>query len=428
MKKIIIKPRKLNGNIDIQISKSYAHRALILSALSEDISLLTPFKNNVGNDIEITKKIIESLSLANTVLENDVLRVFPNKDYKKEVSIFSGESGTTLRLIIPILSALGIDATITGAGKLLKRPMEVYKKIYEENNLVFNQNDDFIKISGQLQGGLFKVDGDISSQFISGLLIASSLLKKDSTIKINGVLESRPYVNMTIETLKKFSVDAVFKNENEIFIKCCQRLKVQDPKRCVKIEADFSHAAFFIAAAAIGGSINIVNLNRNSIQGDKEIINIVEKMGAYVKWNADQSLTIKHNGRLNAIDIDIKNIPDLAPILVVLATYAVGTTRLTNAKRLKYKESDRIYDLQDTFSKIGAEIKASDDTIEIKGLGSLKGGETLSHNDHRLAMAVTVSSIISEGDIILNDYEATYKSSSNFYEQFISLGGSVIYL
>ena len=421
MNSIIIMPSKLSGNINAQVSKSDAHRSLIISALSESISTLSPWHDNVGDDINITKNILESLSLCETSISNESLVITPSKNYKQNITINAGESGTTLRLILPVLSALNIDATIICEGRLPKRPMEAYHKIWSDNNIELIQKDNYIKTSGKIKSGNYHIEGNISSQFISGMIIGLSLLHNDSRIFIENNLESKPYIDMTINTLKKFDVDIIWENEKTIYIKCPNTFKPSN----IMLDGDWSHAAFFIVAAAIGGDITTHGLNKNSCQGDKEIVNIINKMGGYAHFGHDSTLKVKHNGRLNGIDIDVKNIPDLSPVLAVLGIYAEGKTTLYNAQRLRFKESDRITDLANSLKNLGAKIKTTDDTIEIEGQGFIDGGKTSSYKDHRLAMAVSISSIMAKNNIELEDCDAVSKSSSNFFNQFTSLGGRV---
>ena len=299
--------------------------------------------------------------------------------------------------------------------------MEFIKKIWHEQGLTFDLKEDCLTIEGKLKSGDFNVEGNISSQFISGLLFALPLLDGDSKIIIEGELESAPYVMMTLKTLKSAKIETSKQADNIIEVFGSQKYSPIN----YEIEADWSHAAFFAAAGALGGETTLYGLNKYSIQGDKEILNILKFMGASIKYNEDNSITIKKASRLNGLDIDILNIPDLAPIIVALASTAKGTTKLYNAKRLRYKESDRINDLKDSFNKIGAKITSTEDEIFIEGVEKLHGGKTSSHNDHRIAMALCVASIVCENDIIIDDAQSINKSSFNFIEQFRSVGAKI---
>ena len=416
---LTIKPSEIFGDIYIQISKSDAHRALITSFLAEGESVLKPWMENVGIDIIATKEAISNF--ANFKLEKDCLKVIPKEKNINNITIDVKESGSSLRLLIPVVSALGINAKFIGSKKLFSRPLGVYKKIWHEQGLTFDLKEDYLTIEGKLKSGDFNVEGNISSQFISGLLFALPLLDGDSKIIIEGELESAPYVMMTLKTLKSAKIETSKQADNIIEVFGSQKYSPIN----YEIEADWSHAAFFAAAGALGGETTLYGLNKYSIQGDKEILNILKFMGASIKYNEDNSITIKKASRLNGLDIDILNIPDLAPIIVALASTAKGTTKLYNAKRLRYKESDRINDLKDSFNKIGAKITSTEDEIFIEGVEKLHGGKTSSNNDHRIAMALCVASIVCENDIIIDDAQSINKSSFNFIEQFRSVGAKI---
>lgn len=416
---LTIKPSEIFGDIYIQISKSDAHRALVASFLAEGESVLKPWMENVGIDIIATKEAISNF--ADFKLEKDCLKVIPKEKNINNITIDVKESGSSLRLLIPVVSALGINAKFIGSKKLFSRPLGVYKKIWHEQGLTFDLKEDCLTIEGKLKSGDFNVEGNISSQFISGLLFALPLLDGDSKIIIEGELESAPYVMMTLKTLKSAKIETSKQADNIIEVFGSQKYSPIN----YEIEADWSHAAFFAAAGALGGETTLYGLNKYSIQGDKEILNILKFMGASIKYNEDNSITIKKASRLNGLDIDILNIPDLAPIIVALACAAKGTTKLYNAKRLRYKESDRINDLKDSFNKIGAKITSTEDEIFIEGVEKLHGGKTSSHNDHRIAMALCVASIVCENDIIIDDAQSINKSSFNFIEQFRSVGAKI---
>ena len=299
--------------------------------------------------------------------------------------------------------------------------MDIYKNIWKEQGLLFDLKEDSLTISGKLRSADFYIPGNISSQFVSGLLFALPLLEDSSKIIIEGELESAPYVMMTLKTLKSANIDICKQNINTIEVYGNQEYSAIN----YEIESDWSHAAFFAVAGALGGEVTLYGLNKYSIQGDKEIVNILKFMGASIAYNEDNSITIKRANRLHALDIDVSNIPDLAPIITALASTAKGTTKLYNAGRLKYKESDRINDLKDSFNRIGAKIEATDDNIFIEGVEKLEGGETTSHNDHRIAMSLAVASIVANNSIIIDDAESINKSSFNFIEQFRSIGARI---
>ena len=417
---LTIKPSEIFGSVYIQMSKSDAHRALIAASLSKKPSTIRPWINNVGTDIEVTKNAVSNF--ADFELIDDGLKIIPKEKYPKDITINVMESGTSLRLLIPIISALGINCTFTGSKKLFSRPIDIYKNIWNEQGLLFDIKEDSLTISGKLRSSEFHIQGNVSSQFISGLLFALPLLENDSKIIVEGELESAPYVMMTLKTLKSANIDICKQSINIIEVYGNQEYSASD----YEVESDWSHAAFFAVAGALGGEVTLYGLNKYSIQGDKEILNILKYMGASITYNDDNSITIKKASKLHALDIDVSNIPDLAPIITALVSTAKGTTKLYNAGRLKYKESDRINDLKDSFNRIGAKIEADDDNIFIEGVEKLEGGETTSHNDHRIAMSIAVASIVSKNNIIIDDAQSINKSSFNFIEQFRSIGANII--
>lgn len=417
---LTIKPSNIFGAVYIQISKSDTHRALIASFLADGESVLKPWMEDVGIDIIATKEAISNF--ADFQIEEDRLKVIPKNKNINNITIDVKESGSSLRLLIPVVSALGINTKFIGSKKLFSRPLGIYKEIWLKQGLTFDLKEDSLTVAGKLKSGDFNVEGNISSQFISGLLFALPLLDGDSKIMIEGELESAPYVMMTLKTLKSAKIETSKHTDNNI-IEVFGSQKYSPIN--YEIEADWSHAAFFAAAGALGGEVILYGLNKYSIQGDKEILNILKFMGALIVDNDDCSITIKKISRLNALDIDILNVPDLAPVIVALASTAKGTTKLYNAKRLKYKESDRINDLKDSFNKIGAKITSTENEIYIEGVDKLNGGKTSSHNDHRIAMALCVASIVCDNEIIIEDAESINKSSFNFIEQFRSIGAKM---
>lgn len=421
---LTIKPSDIFGSVYIQISKSDTHRALIASFLADGESVLKPWMEDVGIDITATKEAVSIF--ADFKAEKDCLKVIPKNKNINNITIDVKESGSSLRLLIPVVSALGINAKFIGSKKLFSRPLEIYKKIWLKQGLTFDLKEDSLTVEGKLKSGDFIVEGNISSQFISGLLFALPLLDGDSKITIEGELESAPYVMMTLKTLKSAKIETSKHADNNIDNNIIEVFGHQKYSPInYEIEADWSHAAFFAAAGALGGEVTLYGLNKYSIQGDKEILNILKFMGALIVNNDDSSITVKKISRLNALDIDIINIPDLAPVIVALASTAKGTTKLYNAKRLRYKESDRINDLKDSFNKIGAKITSTENEIYIEGVEKLIGGKTSSHNDHRIAMALCVASAVCDNDIIIDDAASINKSSFNFIEQFRSIGAKM---
>ena len=421
---LTIEKSEIFGSVYIQISKSDAHRALIASSLSNGVSILKHWMDNVSLDINATLNAMSNFSDFEYSDKENTLKIIPknNKDIIKDLTINVEESGTSLRLLVPIMSALGINTTFIGGEKLFSRPMSVYKDIFDKQGLLFDLQKSSLRIEGRLKPDEFHISGDISSQFFSGLLFSLPLLNGDSKIIVDTILESRSYVMMTLKTLKESKIEVSKHNDNFIEVFGNQNYAPLS----YTIESDWSHCAFFAVSAALAGEVTLYGLDKYSIQADKYILNVLKYIGASITYNDDSSITIKKQGKINSLDIDISNIVDLAPILVVIgATASDGTTKLYNAHRLKYKESDRIKDLEDSFRRIGVKIRTTDDEIFIEGNGGIKGGKTTSHNDHRIAMALSVAGLISDEPIIIDDAESISKSSFSFINDFKSIGAKV---
>ncbi|MCL2473797.1 MAG: 3-phosphoshikimate 1-carboxyvinyltransferase, partial [Alphaproteobacteria bacterium] len=272
---------------------------------------------------------------------------------------------------------------------------------------------------GQLKSGVYSIPSNISSQYVSGLLLALPLLSKDSIIHIKGILESYPYVDMTLEALRMFGV-AVSEEEQQVF-RIRGNQTFNSPKS-VTVEGDWSSAAFWLSAGAIGNRpVTCTGLNLASRQGDRAIVNLLERFGAKTSFE-NGNVTVSP-GTLKGIEIDVKDTPDLAPVLAAVAAAAEGTTIIKNAGRLRIKESDRLRTVTVSLSNLGADIKETEDGLVIAGRKTLTGGETESFGDHRIAMTAAVVSAVCTGDVMIRNAEAVRKSYSGFFEDFISLGG-----
>ncbi len=305
-----------------------------------------------------------------------------------------------MRFLIPVAAALGTEAEFHGRAKLPERPITPYFTELTKNGIIFNTKSMPYKISGQLQAGDYSLAGDISSQFISGLLFALPLLDGDSRIIITSPLQSKPYVDITIAELNKFGVKAE-ETDYGYFVAGNQSFAPQN----TVIEADMSQAAFFVTANALGSDIEIEGLNMNSLQGDKAIIDIVQ------------------NANGNAFDVDASQIPDLVPILTVLAAFSKGTSHITNCGRLRLKECDRLAVTALELNKLGAKITENTDSLTIEGVEKIHGGICESHVDHRIPMSLAIASTRATEPVTINGAECVSKSYPNFFEDFTALGG-----
>lgn len=399
---IKINPKNLSGSIKIPPSKSISHRALICAALADGESRLT---NVLGcSDIDATRDALIAMG-ADIREENGVTIVRGIKDIPENVEIDCIESGSTLRFLIPIVSALGIYGTFSGTGHLPNRPITPFLDAFPENGVDFLSDKMPYVTSGKLRAGKYRISGDISSQFITGLLFALPLLDGNSEIILTSPLQSKPYADITVNCLKSFGIETL-SFDDSYSIKGNQKYRACS----FDVEGDYSQAAFFIVANKLGSSISVEGINANSVQGDKEITNIV-----------DSVITIGQN--YSAIDVDATNIPDLVPILTVLAAFADGTSRIRGCKRLRLKESDRLLSISTVLNSLGAHVCVVDDELEIVGVKELSGGVADSFNDHRIAMSLAIASQRCKEPLIITNAECVAKSYPTFFDDFRVLGG-----
>lgn len=419
MKCVAINPKSLKGRVLIPSSKSICHRALICAGLSEGVSNIEGVTSS--KDIEAT--ISAMTSLGAIFKKEDSIITVKGKAQIQAVNpvIDCLESGSTLRFLIPIAGVLGGNITFQGAEGLAQRPLGPYYEIFDNQKLLYKNIGGKLPLTifGKLKASEYRLKGDVSSQFISGLLFALPLLTGDSKIVVTTKLESRSYVDLTIDTLKKYSVFVENHEYKEFIIKGNQRYKPSNHK----IEGDFSQAAFFLAAAILGDSICCDGLNIDSLQGDKVIVDIIRRMGGNIKVEGHKITATP--SKLKGIIIDVSDCPDLVPILAVLAALSEGTTEIINAGRLRIKESDRLSAITTVLNELGADISEKEDALIIKGKDTLKGGTIESFNDHRIAMAAAIASIRCKEQVIINGSNCVKKSYPDFWKDFSMLGGDI---
>ena len=326
--------------------------------------------------------------------------------------MYCGESGSTLRFLLPVMGALGRKASFRMEGRLPQRPLSpLYEELERYGCKLSRQGDNPLTIEGQLQPGAFRIPGNVSSQFISGLLFATPLLSKHSQILVEGPLESAPYVDMTIRTLRAFGIK-LRKTEVGFFIPGGQRYTAPET---YQVEGDWSNACFFLAAGAIlDGGVRVTGLKMDSLQGDKAILKILDKMGAII--NVEEDAVSVTAGRLEGTEIDASQIPDMVPILAVLASAAKGITTIYGAGRLRIKESDRLCAITQVLTALGGGVRELPDGLMMQGVGRLKGGTIDAHNDHRIAMMAAIASLISDEKVIIKGADAVNKSFPTFFD------------
>lgn len=414
-----IKPNEIKGKMKSIPSKSLLHRAIILSGIAKDREIILEQVNTISEDIEATLTCIEKLG-AKTKVEGDSIRITSLGNIKKsKVELHCKESGTTLRLLLPLVSTFSKEATVDCSEGLRKRPIRELIETLEESGLYFKEKGFPINISGNVTTDFFKISGDISSQYVSGLLLLSSLLDQRSSIYLTTKLESRTYVNITIKVLRDFGI-IVNELEEGVFEIYGGRDKILPPKE-YQIEGDWSNAAFFLVGGCLGDSIKMSGLNLESSQGDKKIVQILKKAGAILTCSDD--FISSNRSHLNSFEVDFSETPDLFPILSVVAALSKGQSILKGGERLKLKESNRIESTFQMLKSLGADVKKREDGLIIQGKEILDGGIVNSFNDHRIVMSVTMASIRCKEPVSIVNAGAVKKSYPNFFEDFKKVGG-----
>ena len=339
----------------------------------------------------------------------------------KENVINCHESGSTARFIMPVTRLVSDEVTLIGRGRLVERPFSIYQKLFEQKGIKYVDHDGKmpIKLSGMLTHGEYCLPGNVSSQFISGLLFALPLLEGDSVIRVTQKLESEPYIRMTLQVLEQFGINIDFNVDEQVFnIKGGQCYK---PVTSYVVEGDWSQAAFFLVLGTFSEGITVEGLNLNSLQGDKVVLDILKAMGAK-PLICENSITIKKSN-LKGIEIDVSQCPDLVPILSVAASMAKGKTHIFNAARLRIKESDRLETTCTQLKSLGADIIEEPEGLIINGVQKFVGGNTDGSGDHRIVMSIAIASSACLGTIDINGSDAVKKSYPEFWEDFKELGG-----
>lgn len=403
---IKITPAPISGGIEAVASKSFAHRALICACLARGKSEIRI--NTSSADIDATVSCLRSLG-AGIEINGSVYAVTPIDAPRASAIIDCGESGSTLRFLLPVICALGTNAEICASGRLPERPLSPLKE--ELIRMGAKISDSFpLNVSGGISAGEYTLRGDISSQFITGLLMALAFIG-GGKINLLPPVQSRPYIDITLQVLCAFGAD--IKEENNTFY-----INKSPLTGCnFTVEGDWSNAAFPLCMGA-----EVAGLNPDSTQGDKAIIDVLKKMGAK---------TTRNNGSLKAdvaslcgCEVDASDIPDAVPVIAAIAATAKGETVIYNAERLRLKESDRIQTVCKMLHSLGADIRETDDGMVINGKKSLAGGETQSYNDHRIAMAAAVAAVKCENAVIIRNAEAVNKSYPEFWNDYNKLGGN----
>ncbi len=415
MEQIRISPATLSGQVNIPPSKSAAHRMLLCAALSGGVQQIGPICHS--DDIDATIGAIRALGAKVTEKDKDFLvegiseKTLPTKP----ITIDCGESGSTLRFLIPIVAALGVSATFIGHGRLPNRPIKELTDILVKYGVFCSSDSLPLTIKGKLTAGTYEISGNISSQYLTGLLLALPLLKGEAQVTLTTPLESAGYIDMTLDTMSRFGVTCTKK---DITYKTHGKYTPYNGS----IEGDWSQACFFLAAAAEGHDIRINGLSPESTQGDRAAIEHFSKFGLQIRW-AKELLFAKHMGALTPVSIDCSQIPDMVPALAVTAALAKGDTKLFGAARLRIKESDRIKTTLAGLHSMGVSAEELEDGLLIHGGAKPSGGIVDGAGDHRIVMAFAILAAAAKSDTIITGFSAIDKSYPDFFKDYQALGG-----
>ena len=410
----------VSGNVQVPPSKSVAHRMLICAALAD--KPCTIVCRSVNRDMEATAACLNALG-ADITYADGKYTVNPIAQIKKGATLDCGESGSTLRFLLPVAAALGADATFTGQGRLPERPLSPLYEEMTSHGVKMTENGHMpLKCEGNLPAGLYTIDGGVSSQFISGLLMALPLTKQQSRIVITGKQESASYIGLTLNALKQFGIEIQPTTDGFIIAGGQEFIT---PAQQVAVESDWSAAAFWITAGVTGSKpITCSGLDyEQSAQGDRRIVDVLRRMGADIT-TGNNTVTARPSN-LIATQIDCADIPDLVPIMAVAAASAQGTTMFNNISRLRIKESDRVQSIMELLSGAGITAYASENTLTVTG-GPARSCTYNPSGDHRMAMTAAILASAMNVKITISDAECTAKSYPAFFDDFNALGGTII--
>lgn len=416
MNKKIIKANRLTGEVTPPPSKSILHRYIITSSLAKGISKIEniSYSDDIIATIEAMKKLGAKIEKKDNYLLIDGSKTFDKKYLNNNAEIDCNESGSTLRFLFPLSIVKKNKISFKGKGKLFKRPLNSYFENFDKYKIKYSYiNENEILLDGELKSGEYEIDGNISSQFITGLLFSLPLLNENSKIIIKGKLESSSYIDITLDCLNKFGINIIKNSYKEFIIKGNQNYKSGN----YQVEADYSQIAFFLVANSIGSNIKINGLNTNSLQGDKKIIDFISQID---NWNKKEKLIL-----------DGSETPDIIPILSLKACTSKKEIEIVNIARLRIKESDRLRAIVKELSKLGFDLLEKEDSILInsrKDFNKIINNSPVylsSHSDHRIAMTIAIASTYYDGEIILDNLDCIKKSYPNFWEVFLSLGGKI---
>ena len=406
------------GKIAAIPAKAAAHRALIAAALSGGTVDVRIGEAELSQDISATIRCLEQLGAKITAVGGGIFRVSP-APLPSHPLLDCGESGSTLRFLLPVAAALGANAHLAGSGRLPERPIADLIRALEAHGITFSATKLPFEIGGKLTGGRFELPGNVSSQYVSGLLFAMFAAKLTGEIALTTRLESSRYVDMTAATLRKFGAD--IRRDGDTFIVGGRNAAAP---ATLAVEGDWSNAAAFLVAGALNGDgVTVTGLDADSLQPDRAVVDILRKFGAKVTVNGDE-VTAAPGTPCPAV-VDVAETPDLLPVLAVLAAKSPGKSRFVNAARLRLKESDRLSSTARLLHAIGVEVAELPDALEVTGGEAVHGGAVDSCNDHRLVMAAAAVASLGATPLTVADAEAIRKSQPDFFAVCSDLGARI---
>jgi len=424
--RVRITPSAVAGVVSAPPSKSYTHRAVILASLAAGE---TRIENPLTSDD--TLYTIDACRFLGADIKRDgnMLRVIGTGGQIKVApdrqKIFVGDSGSTIRMVAPLVALAQTTVVFNGDIQLRQRPLSDLLSALESLGVrarsLTNNGCPPIEIQGSgLIGGEVTIPGLVSSQHISALLMIAPYADNGVRIKVANELRSKPYIDITLDVMRDFGVDVVNRNYKEFLVKSGQRYK----GRHYRIEGDYSSAAYFLSAGAIGGRpVTVKNLKANSIQGDKYLLNILSQMGCSVEYQKEQ-VTISRHKELTGVTVDMGDYPDIVQPVAVVAAYTRGKTEITNIGHLRFKETDRLSNTAVELGKMGIRTDVTESTMVVYG-GKPKGAEIEAHHDHRMAMSLAIAALFADGDSIINGAEAVTKSYPQFFADLARLGAKI---
>ena len=410
--KVNISPAPLSGAVNAVPSKSDAHRLMICAALADRTTTIRVPESS--EDVEAMVRCLTALG-AEIKYESGAYTVRPIGQLPASPALDCGESGSTLRFLLPVAAALGCNASFSGHGRLPERPISDLIDAMKAHGAAFSAGKLPFTVSGRLSGGDFYLPGNVSSQYVTGLMLALPLTREGGSVRLTAPLESAGYVNMTVSAMKRFGVETEpvpggwhIKRQSYI------------SPGIMSTDGDWTNAAPFLVSGAIGSGVTVTGLDMQSTQGDRAIVDILRRFGAEV--TVSETCVSVRRGTLHSCEIDLKDIPDLLPSLAVLASFSEGETRFYNGSRLRLKESDRLRSVTDMINALGGSAGETRDGVTVRGKPPV-GGAVSACGDHRIAMAAAIAAAYSADAVVIDGAEAVNKSYPRFFDDFKELGG-----